>query len=151
MDLHCHPVSSIHIPTINVKLRDGSVEVRELSWPDALCFYGKLKEQMQRLIGDKGEIKLDAQSIAAAIEENIGLGTWLVLTTTGKDEQWLVQRSLSEVLDVATEAAVLNIGIIAERIKNGRSRLAKALGGASPTPNSTELKSTSATPTSKSS
>lgn len=145
-------MQSVHNPTITVKLASGgSVEIRELSWPDALELYGKVREQVQRIIGENGQINLNPATLVAVVTENIELGTWLVKKSTGKDDNWLMQRSLSEVLDAATESAVLNLGIILERIKNARSRLASALAGANPIQSISDIARTPATPIPKSS
>lgn len=131
-------MNSIHNPTITVPLREGRVEIGELSWPDALHLYNALMAQTKAFMDDKGQLVMDPARFVAAIQENVELGKWLVLASTQKDEGWLQQRTLSEVLDLATEAAVLNIGIIVERIKNGRSRLSRCIGmaGEDTTPNS---------------
>lgn len=131
-------MNSIHNPTIQVKLRppspgyvetsEGEVVVRELSWPDALHLYNRLMSQSKAFMDDQGQLVLDAAKVISAIQENVELGAWLVQKATGKDESWLGHRSLSEVLDIATEAAVLNVGIIIERIKNARSRLSRCVG-----------------------
>jgi hypothetical protein len=153
-------MNSIHNPTIQVKLRppspapagcvatsEGEVAVRELSWPDALHLYNRLMSQSKAFMDDNGQLVLDAARVINAIQENIELGTWLVQTATGKDESWLRQRSLSEVLNVATEAAVLNVGIIVERIKNARSRLRRIAAGESETQNTNPSDSTGKSPT----
>src|SRR3974377_564253 len=100
-------MNSIHNPTISVKLQSGEIEVKELSWPDALNLYNRLMAQSKGFMDDNGQLILDAAKVIAAIQENVELGSWLVQKATGKDESWLQQRTLSEVLDVATEAAVL--------------------------------------------
>src|SRR5579871_1198881 len=142
-------MTSIHNHTITVRLREGSVEIRELSWPDALHLYNALMAQTKAFMDDKGQLVLDAAKFVAAIQENVELGKWLVLASTRKDEDWLQHRTLSEVLDLVTEAAVLNIGIIVERIKNGRSRLSRCIGmaGEDTTPNLQPSGSTGKSPT----
>lgn len=152
-------MNSIHNPTISVKLRpaaqssvatsEGEVAIRELSWPDALELYNRLMSQTRAFMDDKGQLVLTAGAIINAIQENIELGQWLVQKATGKDESWLQQRHLSEVLDVATEAAVLNVGIIVERIKNARSRLSRCAGmaGEDQTTNTPPSGSTGKSPT----
>ena len=122
-------MNSIHTPTIQVKLRDGEIAIRELSWPDAMHLYKCAKEQLARHMGESGELKFSAETVVAAITENIELGTWLVKQSTGKDDAWLAERTLSEVLDIATESAVINVEIIAARIKNAGSRLRQAAAG----------------------
>jgi hypothetical protein len=136
---------NIHNPFVTVKLNNGTVDVRELPWPDARNLYDKLVSQSKTLFGQDGSIRLNAQSVIDAITENINLGTWLVLKATGKDEAWLNERSLSEVLDVAIEAAVLNIGVITQRLKNARSRLQTLTAGTMP--QNEPLNSTNASPT----
>jgi hypothetical protein len=148
-------MTSIHNPTIQIKLRppafvatsEGEVAVRELSWPDALHLYNRLMAQSKAFMDDHGQLVLDAAKVIAAIQENVELGAWLVQKATGKDESWLQQRSLSEVLDVATEAAVLNAGIIVERIKNARSRLSRCVGTAGEDETSKPSGSTGKSPT----
>ncbi len=131
-------MNSIHNPTITVPLREGSVEIRELSWPDALILYNRLMAQSKAFFDDERKLVLSADKVITAIQENVELGQWLVIKSARKDQSWLEHRTLSEVLDVATEAAVLNIGIIVERIKNARSRLSRRIGttGEDTTPNS---------------
>lgn len=98
---------------------------------------------------EQGQLVLNAGAVISAIQENVELGAWLVQKATGRDNSWLQQRSLSEVLDVATEAAVLNVGIIVERIKNARSRLSRCAGmaGEDKTPNTRLSDSTGKSPT----
>lgn len=120
------------------------MEIKELSWPDAMRVYGKLKEQVDLLMNSEGGIALDRAKIINAITESVDLCPFLVKQSTGKDDAWLNERSISEVLDIATEAAVLNIGIIVDRIKNAASRLKEAKTGAaaiktSPPTNSTAI------------
>jgi hypothetical protein len=114
---------SVHNPVRSVPLRTGAVDITELSWPDAQHLYRKLTGQMKDVMDGEGNLTISTGKVVAMITENVELGTWLVLKSTGKDEAWLNERSLSEVFDVATEAAVLNIGIIVERIKNAQGRL----------------------------
>lgn len=140
-------MNSTHTPTVEVPLRSGKIEIHELAWPDAMSLYKKLMAQSQSLLDEKGQLALDAQKLVSAIAENIELGTWLVLKCTRRDEKWLSERSLSEVLDVATEAATLNIGIIVDRIKNGGSRLRAIMAGANPTGNTKLGDSTANLPT----
>lgn len=144
-------MSTIHNPTVLVKLAMGEIQVRELSWPDALNLYQRLVGQSKSLFDEQGRLMLDPQKLVAAINENIELGQWLVLKSTGKDEAWLNQRTLSEVLDVTSEAAVLNIGIILSRIKNVRSRLREVVAGANEMPNTKPGESTPNSPTPRSS
>lgn len=120
---------SVHHGRVQVMIAEmGPVEIRELAWPDALQLYRRMMEQSKVFLDEEGRLQLSAQKLLDAISENIELGTWLVLKATGKDEAWLNERRMSEVLDLAVEAAVLNAGILMERLKNGRSRL-QALGG----------------------
>ncbi|HEV2207303.1 MAG TPA: hypothetical protein VG167_00895 [Verrucomicrobiae bacterium] len=123
---------SVHNPSVTVQIGGGSqvVEVRELVWPDALSLYSRLMAQAKEFLDEKGQFDLKPEKIVAALSENIELGTWLVLKSTGRDEAWLQSLSLSAVLDLATEAAVLNIGIIVERVKKAKGRLAGLVGGA---------------------
>ena len=125
-------MSSVHNPFTVVQLRNGEVRIQELAWPDALYFYRRLTEQSKNLINEKGDIVLDAQKLIGAITENIELAGWLALKATGKDEAWLKERSVSEVLDIVTEAAAVNLGVIFEQIKNARSRLRNLIAGEAP-------------------
>jgi hypothetical protein len=125
-------MTSIHNPTINMKLIEGTIEIQELSFPDAIKLYNCVKAQIEAFMNADGGLTLDVPKIISAISENIELGTWLALKSTRKDEAWLNQRSLSEVMDIVTEAAALNIGIIVDRIKNGGSRLRAITAGANP-------------------
>src|SRR5215469_12840052 len=136
-------MTSIHNPTYTV----NGIPIRELSWPDAMHLYKCIKDQLQRYMGDSGELKFDTDIIISAITENIDLGIWLVKQSTGKDDAWLSERTLSEVLDIATEAAVINVEIIAARIKNAGSRLWQAVAGANTIQKSTGPESTPASPT----
>jgi hypothetical protein len=140
-------MNSIHNPIIKIKLATGDVEIRELLWFDAKHLYGRLKVQIEALMNEKGALELRPSDIIAAINENIELGEWLVLKCTGKDEAWLNQRGLSEILALATEAAVLNIGILVDSIKNGGSRLREITAGANLIPNTNPSESTSNSPT----
>ncbi len=112
--------------------------VKELSWPDALAFFNKLRDQAKGLVNEKGELALDAAKIMDAIADNVQLASWLVSKTSGKDAAWIEQRSLSEMLDVVSAALEVNLGVIAGRLKNVRGRLAalaagEATGKSSPT------------------
>lgn len=137
-------MKNVHNPIVSVPLRSGSVEVRELAWPDARTLYDKLVVQSKSLFDHEGTLKLDAAQVTSLIGENIELSTWLVLKATGKDEAWLNQRSLSEVIDVAVEAALLNISVITDRIKNARGRLQTLVAGQNTNP---QPEATSSTPT----
>lgn len=123
---------SVHVPEVEVQLRSGSVVVKELAYPDALSLYHKLMEQSEVLTDGNGNVVLDAQRIMKAIGNNIELGEWLALKATGKDAEWLKERTLSEVLDVAIEAAMLNISVIVDRVKKARGRFAQLTRPAAP-------------------
>ena len=117
-------------PVTEVKLRDGkTVEVRELSWPDALAFYNKLRAQSKALLNEKGDLVLDANKLLDVIGENVELAAWLVEKTTGQDADWIAQRSLSEMLEIITVALEVNLEVITEKIKNGKCRLQALAGG----------------------
>lgn len=143
--------NSIHSPIVRLQISDGEIEIRELSWPDAIELYGKLREQAEIFIGENGQFVLDPQKLVAAISQNIQLSEWLVKKATGKDENWLMSRTLGDVMGVIEEAAVLNIGTILSRIKNGSSRLRTVVAGANLTPNTKPGESTASSPTSRSS
>jgi hypothetical protein len=121
--------ASVHYPVIEVKLRADSIEIRELAWPDALHLYNRMMAQSKALIVD-GQMVMTPDKFISALTENVELGTWLVLKSTGKDEAWLKDRSLSEVLDVAAAAAELNVGIIVDRLKKAKAQFQELLGRA---------------------
>jgi hypothetical protein len=131
-------------PTSRVQLAGGCIEVHELKWPDALSFFNKLRDQAKGLVNDKGEICMDANKLMEAIGDNVELAAWLVEKSTGMDAQWIEQRSLSEMLDIITAALEVNIGIIASKIKNVKSRLVSATAGELP-PKSSPTSQPSAT------
>jgi hypothetical protein len=140
-------MNSTHIPISTVPLREGNVMIGDLAWPDAMHLYGRIKSLMETFMDDSGAVKMDTKKIVTAITDNVELLPWLVLKSTGKDEAWLNQRSLSEVMDIATEAAVINIGVIRSRIKNVGSRLREAAAGENPAANTKSSESTSNSPT----
>jgi len=144
-------MKSIHNPTVKVKIGSDEIEIRELSWPDALHLYHALLAQTKSFIDEEGKFAIDPQKVVGAITENIELGEWLVMKSAGKNEDWLKERSLSEFLDLASEAAVLNIGIIVTRLKNAGSRLREIVAGAKETLSSKPSDSTANSPTSRSS
>jgi len=121
---------SVLNPVVEIDIDGKKIQVRELSWPDALQFYAKLRDQAKNLLDANGNLVLDASKMLTAVSENIELANWLVLKSTRKDEAWLNERTISEVLDIITVALEINLSIIASKIKNARSRLGGMLGGA---------------------
>jgi hypothetical protein len=123
-------MDTIHNPVTTVQLLRGPVEVRELAWPDALTLYHRLLKQSKGFLDDKGQLVATPDRIVSALTENVELGQWLVCKATGKDTEWLAGLTLSEVLDLAAEAATLNVGIVAERLKKAKGRMQALFGGA---------------------
>jgi hypothetical protein len=124
-------MASIHTDRkVTVELDGASVVVRELSWPQALELYQRLVGQANKFLTEKGDMVLTPAGVVEAISENIELVPWLAKAATGKDDEWIAQRPVGDVLEVATAAAELNVGIIASRLKNARGRLRGLLGTA---------------------
>ncbi|MBU6411585.1 MAG: hypothetical protein KGR98_14470 [Verrucomicrobia bacterium] len=122
------PGPSILNPVREVRAAGKLVPVRELSWRDALLFWEKLKRQ-KSLLTEGGEIKLDAAKLLDAVSANIDLAQWLVGRTSNIVVADLEKLPLSETLDLIGAALEVNIGVIASRLKNVRSRLAAMLAG----------------------
>lgn len=132
-------------PVREIRIGSETVIVKELSWPNALSFFNKLREQTRLLLDDKGNLVLDTQKVLAAIGDNLELATWLVENSTGKDKAWIESLMLSEMLDVLTACLEVNLGVIADKIKNVRSRLASMAAGEA-TQKSSPTSAPSATP-----
>lgn len=129
--------TSILNPVVTVPLAgDQTVEVRELSWVNALAFYNKLRNQAKALLNEKGDLVLDSAKMLDVVGENVELAAWLVEKSTGKDAAWIEQRSLSEMLDIISAALELNLTVITEKIKNVKGRLAELAKPAVPAPTS---------------
>ncbi len=131
-------MTNTELPVFNpfreIEIAGEKILVRELSWPNALAFFNKLREQTKNLLDAKGNLALDATKIMDAIGDNVDLVNWIVQKTTGKDAAWIEQRSLSEMLELLTHALEVNLGVIASKIKNVRSRLTGLVQPAAPTP-----------------
>jgi hypothetical protein len=118
-------------PEIQVPLRDKSfILVTELAWPDALELFDKLKAQSAAFVTPEGNLTFDANRIIAAISQSVELTQWLVWKTTGKESDWMNQRTLSEILDVLVAAIEINLTVVAERAKKVRGRARALLPGA---------------------
>lgn len=122
-------MSSIHYPVISVPLKSGSVEVSDLPWAVAKELFAKLHAQGKAFVNEKGELVYDANKILAAISDCIDLCEWIAIKATGKDQEWINERSLSEIMHVVETAIVLNVDAIRSRVKNVRSRLTQAEAG----------------------
>ena len=123
------PLSVLN-PILEVKFGDKTIEVRELMWPDALQFYAKLRAQKKNIIDGEGNLVLSAATILEVVNENIELAQWLVLKSTGKEEAWLNELTMSQMLELVTAALEVNLSVISSKIKNAQSRLGGMLGGA---------------------
>jgi hypothetical protein len=137
MNPNSKPNPPLFTPQQTYHLADsGQVEVHELAWPDALAFFNKLREQAGQLADGEGNIKLDAAKLLTAVADNAELAGWLVQKTCRREADWLNERSLGEVLDLVTLALEINLGVIRDRIKNVKGRLAELAAGAIPTKSS---------------
>lgn len=129
---------SILNPVVTVEIGGQTVEVRELAWPDALSFINRLKEQANALTDETGNLRVAAPKLMEAIGTNAELAGWLVCKSCRNTEMWLNERSLGEVLALVEAALEVNLGVIGDRLKNVRGRLAGiAAGAAKPTSNPT--------------
>lgn len=115
---------SVHTAQVEVRLGNGTVvTIRELSWPDAMSLYTKLLGQWREVVDPAGNLVVSAEKLVEILAVNAELASWLAIKGSGRDDTWLQERSLGDVLDVAVETAVLNVGIIVNRIKNVSGRL----------------------------
>ena len=142
--MNSHPLPLFN-PVREIRIGSETVIVKELSWPNALSFFNKLREQTRLLLDDKGNLVLDTQKVLAAIGDNLELATWLVEKSTGREKAWIESLMLSEMLDVLTACLEVNLGVIADKIKNVRSRLASMAAGEA-TQKSNPTSAPSATP-----
>jgi hypothetical protein len=124
---------SVHYPVVQVPLREGGfVEVRELSWPEATELFSRLKEQFLASFDEQGNLVLDARKVVDGITTNMELMPWLAMKATGKDPAWLKTLSIGEVMAISEEAAVLNVGVFVQRLKNAGGRLRTLATAAQP-------------------
>lgn len=118
---------SILNPHIDVKLRDGTVTVHELKWPMLWQLLAKLSAQAGEFVtmeGGKASMSLSVEKIGALVTGSGELTQQLILGTTGKDEAWLKERHVGEVLDLLDASLNVNLSeSIVGRVKKIGSRL----------------------------
>jgi hypothetical protein len=117
-------------PQLDVKLHDGEVAVRELTWPVLWQFLDKLSAHAGKLVGEDGKFIINAERIAGVVASSQDLSQRLILGTTGKDEEWLNKRPLGEVIQLLEASLEVNLSdSIIDRAKKIGSRLAGLFAG----------------------
>jgi hypothetical protein len=112
-------------PVTDVKLHDGEIVVRELTWPALWQLLDKLSEHAGKFITEDGKMSLDAKAITSLVMSSQDLSTRLIIGTTGKDEEWLNKRSLGDVMLLLEASLEVNLSAtIMDRAKKIGSRLA---------------------------
>lgn len=96
-------------PITELKLGTETVAIRELSWPDAMVFLSKLAKQAGQFTTTDGRLEVTPEKLAEIVTSAQDLSEWLVLKSTGKDAEWLQQRSFSEGLDLLEAALSMNL------------------------------------------
>jgi len=113
---------SLHLPIVEISISGETVQVRELRWPDAIALYERVASKYAKMAGG-----LNAELMVALLTESAEVCEWLIEKCCGKSKEWIAERSISEVMDLATEAAVLNVQVIFDRAKNIQRRLGPLL------------------------
>jgi hypothetical protein len=112
-------------PVLDVKLHDGTVVVKELTWPALWALLDKLSEHAGKFITEDGKLVITGEKITGIVMGSQDLSTRLILGTTGKDQEWLNARSLSEVMELLEASLEANLSeSILNRAKKIGSRLA---------------------------
>ena len=124
---------SIHRPFVRIELSAGPVEVHELSWPDALHLLNEIRALITDLFDEQGNLALDLRKLSERVIQNTELVTWLFEHSARQPDGTRVTKaalealSVTEVIDLASESVVLNVGGIFEHIKKASRRVGEAV------------------------
>jgi len=97
-------------PVQPVDVAGERLEVRELSWIDALDFVGKLGGLLDRFIDqESGKLVFSQDQMGRVIGQSGELATDLILKATGKPPDWIEGLRTSEALSVLAAAIQVNL------------------------------------------
>src|SRR5262249_27531853 len=119
--------------TVQLTTINEAVPIRELCWADSLDLYNRIKSQSASLTDAQGNMVLDAERLMSAIGASADAAGWLAQKATGKDDAWIAQRSLSEILDITLAAVELNFAVVVSRIGKFKGAL-QGVAGKTKTP-----------------
>jgi hypothetical protein len=113
-------------PQKDVKLHDGEVAVRELTWPALWQLLEKLSEHAGKFVTEEGKFFINAEKISGLVMSSQDLSQRLILGTTGKDQEWLNKRPVGEVIDLLDASLEVNMS---ESIMNRAKKIGSRLAG----------------------
>lgn len=108
---------SVFRPTTEVRLGQESVAVRELAWPDAFEFLGRLSRHAGQLLDAQGKLTFTFDKLADLVSQTQELSEFLLLKSTGRDQTWLRGLPFSQGLELL--AVALEVNLTEDLLKNG--------------------------------
>ena len=118
--------NSILNPVRTVQLRAQAVDVSELTWKDYLRAVKMLASTVSKLLTPDGKVNSDPAAVVSAIADQEALASFVVSRATKRDEKWVEQLSLQDMLTLLT--AVVEMNLTEEIIGTGKA-LAGRMGG----------------------
>lgn len=122
-------MSDVLNPIRRVQVRDGQIEVRELTWKELSYVLQELSETVLGFMDDKGVIKIDPVHIVAAIKDNEALLAYFLSKSCNREDAWVNQLSLRDMLTLLDAAIELTLSEeVLELGKKLAGRMAQRLG-----------------------
>lgn len=129
----------------NVSIGNETITINELAWPDAIEFLKKLSDSAGKFV-QNGNLIFSIDRLTEIVTSTTDLSEWLILKTTGKDHEWLKQRTFGEVLDLIDAALSRNVRPdFFDKLSRIRSRLTAAWDSRQPSTSSSGRDTTAAT------
>jgi hypothetical protein len=114
-------------PVRDVRLGTETIQVKELCWREALEFLQRLATSVACVLNEQGKFVPTAQAFEQLVVGSAELTELLLTRATGRDRDWLAQRSVAEVFALLDVALELNLS--EDLITRGK-RLAERVRGA---------------------
>lgn len=125
------PAPSIHDPVREIAISTGMIQIKEMPWMQALKFIKMLSDHCKTFQQPDGSFKFETARLAELIAGIEHVSFFLLLHSTGKDNQWVESLPLGDALLVLDAALSLNISPeIMGRAKKIGSRFVPATNGA---------------------
>ncbi|HYG98865.1 MAG TPA: hypothetical protein VD837_07010 [Terriglobales bacterium] len=92
-----------------LKINGEVVTVRELAWPQAIELSHRISERAGKLFASGHSFQVTPAALTELVTGAQDLCEWLVLKTTGKDQQWIDGLATTQMLDLIDAALAQNL------------------------------------------